>query len=377
MISGGGGKAFCECESCAAMSTMDPQAIRVLKAAPLVLFGAYASYLLFGRAGEPIEAFGNHCQTEGPLYSWRIGLKPVDDFVCVLVQSFEQGLSTREGTWVTGYLISTLVSVFAFMGVEGSRVESGWLLSLIPLHVVLFQLIGISVVVPAIWLPCYVLYDSGDRTPSGIWRKRISVVRVGAIGFSVVLLKLSAAAILFPFENKGKETAILIFQMCPILVAFLWLPFFTTDNSSQISGHKWVKGLHFFQAEAGFMWHLIGILFVIRDPQLPWRVFKLLHSWTNSEFQMYILLLEVLVLLLAFLYVIVLEDGVNVATLVVIGSVFCGPASALSLYFAYREQQLVYVATQSGSSRYINNRITPSKLGATNIYPNNIGAKYE
>lgn len=335
----------------ALLVAMDQHAIRVLKAAPLLLMGAYTSYLLYGRAGEPVDAFGNHCQTQGPLYSFRFGVPVVDDFLCVVVQSFRQGLSTAEGTWITGYLITTLVSVYGFLAVEGSRANAGWFLSLTPLHALLFMLIGISVVVPAIWLPSYILYNAGDRTPGEIWRKKVSMVRIGAIALSLILLKLGALAIFFPYSDQGKEIAILLFQLAPIVLACLWLPVFSTEGVSQTAGHKRVKAMHLMQAEAGLIWHLIGILFIIRDPEIPWKVFKLLYSWSNTEFQAYFLLVDVSVLFLGFMYVIVLEDGANTASLVALGSLLMGPACALSTYFAYREHEILDAVTVQDCSK--------------------------
>lgn len=321
---------------------MDQHAIRVLKAAPMILMGAYTSYLLFGRAGEPEEAFWQHCKEIGPLYKWRLGVTAVDDYVCVVVQSFRQGLSTPWGTWITGYLITTLVSVYGFLAVEGSRAKSGWFLYLTPLHALLFKLIGISVIVPAIWLPSYILYNAGDRTPSEMWRKRVSTVRIGAIALSLILLKFNALAMLFPFSEEGKETAIVLFQMAPIALSFLWLPVYSkTEASSQVRSHRRIKAMHLMLAEAGLVWHLTGILFIIREPGIPWKVFKLLFSWSNCEFQAYFLLVDVSVLFLGFMYVIVLEDGSETAALVTLGSLLLGPASALSAYFAYREHKIL------------------------------------
>jgi hypothetical protein len=47
-----------------------------------------------------------------------------------------------------------------------------------------------------------------------------------------------------------------------------------------------------------------------------------------------------LILFLAFLYLVLLEDGVLASGLVTVGSLVFGPAAALSLYFVYREQQI-------------------------------------
>jgi hypothetical protein len=70
------------------------------------------------------------------------------------------------------------------------------------------------------------------------------------------------------------------------------------------------------------------------------QALSLLISWKTEEFAVYFLLIDGLILFLAILYLVLLEDGVLASILVTVGSLVFGPASAFSLYFVYREQQI-------------------------------------
>jgi hypothetical protein len=90
----------------------------------------------------------------------------------------------------------------------------------------------------------------------------------------------------------------------------------------------------------GVVWHLVAILFVISDPELPVQAFSLVISWKTEEFAVYFLIIDGLILFLAFIYLVLVEDGVLAGVLVTVGSLVLGPAAAFSLYFVYREQQI-------------------------------------
>lgn len=162
---------------------MDPWWLRILKATPMVAQGIVTFSLLFGKSEEPMAIeFGKGCPQKS-LYTWRSGVTLLDQFLCLLVAFFTQAVSSSEGQWVTGYLLSLFSSALAFMGVEGSRVKSAWVLSLTPLYAIFSQAIGVSVTVPLLWLPIYFLYDSGNRDVEHVWKRKMSLVRVAAIAF--------------------------------------------------------------------------------------------------------------------------------------------------------------------------------------------------
>lgn len=162
---------------------MDPWWLRILKSTPMVALGIVTFSLLFGKSEEPmVLELGKGCPQKS-LYTWRSGVNPLDQFLCVLVTFFTQAVSSSEGQWVTGYTLSLFSSALAFMGVEGSRVKSAWVLSLTPLFAIFSQAIGVSVTVPLLWLPIYFLYDSGNRDVEHVWKRKMSLVRVAAIAF--------------------------------------------------------------------------------------------------------------------------------------------------------------------------------------------------
>lgn len=328
---------------------MDTMSSRLLKSIPMVGLGIVTFFLLFAKSEEPMAAFGKDCLQRAQ-YPYRCGIQAIDELLCTLVQFFKQGLASEDGRWVSGYTVSLLLSVSAFMAVEGSRFKSGWFLSLLPLHLLLVQLAGVSVIVPLVWIPAYFLYAGGNREPSHIWKKKVSLLRVGAIAFFLMLLQLNSIGLFFPFESSGHEIACLLFQVLPPILSLCWLAFPTTEKTSQQQGHKGVVALHLLHAGAGIVWHLIAILYVIRDPELPARVFTLLRSWASNEFTTYFLLVDGLVLFLAFLYLASVEDGIQIGMFVLIASVVFGPAFAVSAYCVYREQQ-INAATALASNR--------------------------
>jgi hypothetical protein len=310
----------------------------MLKVLPLVALGVSAFLLLFGKAAVPFTVLREECLDKVAYY--RLGFKELNIFVCSLVLFFKQALASNVGKWVSGYTLSLFLSVLVFMAVEGSRFRAGFFLSLTPLYFFLVQAAGVSVVLPAIWLPIYLLYAAGNRHIDLIADKKISVIRVAAIGFFLLFVVLNILGLFFPFQIRELELAILLFQVSPVAVALIWLPFATSEGSSQIRGHKSVLALHIVYVGIGVVWHLVAILFVISDPELPVQAFSLVISWKTEEFAVYFLIIDGLILFLAFIYLVLVEDGVLAGVLVTVGSLVLGPAAAFSLYFVYREQQI-------------------------------------
>jgi hypothetical protein len=317
---------------------MDSVGVRLLKVVPFVALGVSAFLLLFGNAAVPFAVLREECLDKVE-YN-RLGFKELNIFLCSLVLFFKQALASDVGKWVSGHTISLFLSVLVFMAVEGSRFRAGFFLSLTPLYFFLVQAAGVSVVLPAIWLPIYLLYAAGNRQIDLIADKKISVIRVAAIAFFLLIVLLNILGLFFPFQIRELELAILLFQVSPVAVALFWIPFATTEGSSQIHGHKSVLALHLVYVGIGVVWHLVAILFVIADPELPMQAFDHLISWKTEEFAVYFLIIDGLILFLAFLYLVLLEDGVLASVLVTVGSLVFGPAAALSLYFVYREQQI-------------------------------------
>lgn len=321
---------------------MESRGLRILKAVPMVALGIGTFYLLFGRSEEALKVLEDGCP-QNSLYAWRSGIAPLDKYLCILVAFFMQAESS-EGQWANGYLLSILWSALAFIAVEGSRAKAGWLLSLTSLFALLAEVIGVSVAFPLVWLSAYFLYDSGNTDINQIWRRKISLARVAAIAFFMLFIILNSVALIFPFQERQKQTVALIFQLTPVLAPLGWLPFQTSAEAPQKGGHKGVIALHLLHAGYGLVWHLVAILYVIRDSELPARLFTILTSWRNDQYVVYFLLVDGLVLFLSLVYLAMVEHGVLVAISVLGGAFVFGPAFALSCYFVYREQLIAKAA---------------------------------
>ncbi|KAG0606465.1 hypothetical protein M758_9G142700 [Ceratodon purpureus] len=311
--------------------------MRVAKAVPAVAIGVLTGALLMRDAEEATKMLGRGCPDRAA-YSWRSNVAVLDKLLCVLVNFFVYGVRSDEGKVVTGYTGTLLVSVMAFMAVEGSRLKSGLFLSATWLHGILLQITGVSVSFPAVWLPTYFLYDGGNREHSLIWRKKISLARVAAIAVAFLFLWLFTIALFFPLNTDKKQTACLLFLAMPCAVTMAYLPFQTTQDAPQQKGHKGVIALHLLQAGFGLTWHLVAILFLLRDQGIPGRLVQLFTSFRNEEWPVYFLLIDFVSLFLSFLYLTAVEEGVFIALLGLVGGVLFGPAFAVSAYCVYREQ---------------------------------------
>lgn len=319
------------------MAGQESIGMRAAKCVPGIVVAVLTGALLMRRAEEAMKVLGRGCPGIAA-YSWRSNVPLVDRLLCTLVNFFVYAVRSDEGKVVTGYIGTLAVSVLAFMAVEGSRLKSGLVLSATWFHAILLQITGISVSFPALWLPAYFLSDGGNREHSHIWKKKISLYRVAAIAVSFLALWLNVIALFFPLGTDKKQAACLFFLGMPFAVTLVYLPFTTSQDAPQQKGHKGVIALHLLQAAFGLTWHLVAVLFVLRDPELPSRVAHLFTSFRTEEWSTYFLLIDFVSLFLSFLYLTAVEDGVVIALLELVGGVVFGPAFAVSAYCVYREQ---------------------------------------
>lgn len=305
----------------------------------MVAWAIVTGVLLF-RYGENGMALLSKGCPDKAAYSWRSNIPALDKALCILVNFFVRAQSSDEGKWVTGYIGTLLVSVLAFMAVEGSRLKSGLFLSTTWIHGIVLQITGVSVSFPLLWLPTYFLTDGANRDSSQIWKKKISLPRVAAIAFAFLFLWLNSIALFFPLRTDHKQWACLLFLGMPATVTLAYLPFTTAPDAPQQKGHKGVIALHLLQAGFGLTWHLVAILYVIRDPELPGRILRLFTSFRSEEYSIYFLLIDVVSLFLSFVYLTALEDGILIALLEVVAACVFGPAFAVSAYCVFREQSI-------------------------------------
>lgn len=314
-------------------------AMRAAVSLPMVAWAILTGALLFRNAEHGMALLAKGCPDKAA-YSWRSNVPAVDRGLCLLVDFFVRAQSSDEGKFVTGYIGTLLVSVMAFMAVEGSRIKSGFFLSTTWIHGIVLQLTGVSVSFPLLWLPTYFLTDGANRDPEKIWKKKISLPRVAAIAIAFLFLWLNSIALFFPLRTDQKQLACLLFLAMPAAVTLLYLPFSTSPDAPQQKGHKGVIALHLLQAGFGLAWHLVAVLYVIRDPELPSRILHLFSSFRSEEWPVYFLLIDVVSLFLSFLYLTALEDGILIALVEFVGACVFGPAFAVSAYCVFREQSI-------------------------------------
>lgn len=313
--------------------------MRAVVTLPVVAWAILTGVLLFRNSEHAMSLLTKGCP-DNVAFPWRSNIPALDKILCLLVNFFVRAQSSDEGQFVTGYICSLVVSVLAFMAVEGSRIKSAMFLSTTWIHSSVAQLTGVSVSFPLLWLTTYFLTDGANRDPHQIWKKKISLPRVAAIGFTFLFLWLNSIALFFPLRTDQKQMACLLFLVMPAAVTLAYLPFNSGPDAQQQKGHKGVIALHLLQAGFGLTWHLVAILYVIRDPELPGRILQLLTSFRPDEYAVYFLLIDFLSLFLSFVYLTALEDGILIALLEVVGACVFGPAFAVSAYCVFREQSI-------------------------------------
>ncbi|EFJ17437.1 hypothetical protein SELMODRAFT_421082 [Selaginella moellendorffii] len=313
---------------------------KVATAAPLVILGLWTAKLIFEQAEVSMSSIAAGCP-DSVTYPFRFGNHAIDRFICVLVFFFKTALDSSLGLWISGYLLSVAISTFAFIAVEASRYGHAWLLSLTPIYAFLFQVGGISVVVPALWLPIYILSNAAERSPRHACDKTISSHRAVLIQFALLFFEIISVAMVLPLKNVNKDLAIFLFQFAPIVCPIFWLPITTTKDSDPASGHKAVVHLHFMQAGKAAVWHIVAILLVLDDPEIPSKALQLLWHHPGDLWCSFFLLIDCLVLFAAMVYLTAVEDGTTAALCILLGVPILGPGACLSMYFAYREDKFL------------------------------------
>lgn len=311
--------------------------MRAAKSVPVVAWAILTAILVLRELENGLRLVERGCP-ERAAYSWRSNIAPLDKFLCMATNFFVYASRSDDGKWITGYAGTLLVSVLAFMAVEGSRLKSGLFLSVTWIYSIISQITGMSMSFCLLWLPMYFLCDAGTRDHNQAWKKKISLPRVSAIAFAFLFLWLTAIALFFPLKTDKKQIVCLIFFAMPIAVNVVHLPFATPFDAPQQKGHKGVIALHLLQAAFGLTWHLVALLYVFCDHDIPSRVIQLFISHRAEEWPAYFLLINSVSLFLSFVYLAAVEDGPLIALIEFIGAFIFGPAFVVSAHCVYREQ---------------------------------------
>ncbi|OZJ02715.1 hypothetical protein BZG36_03845, partial [Bifiguratus adelaidae] len=143
---------------------------RFLLALPLVPFGVLVFKYLMSLNGGALVSIQQACVTHSPLagYPDLRTVYPgtgVDGFLCMIVVFFKECLADRTGKAACLSILDLMCVTLTVMTLEGSRTGLSWtILAWVPLFGLIAQLVGISVMVPALWIPFYEFYRSRLET---------------------------------------------------------------------------------------------------------------------------------------------------------------------------------------------------------------------
>ena len=115
----------------------------------------------FSTMAEFVERTGYHA------YAPSMGLGVFNFLVCLITQFlFELRTTYPEGVLVWGGIMTVAMTYSVMAGIEGGRSHGP--LRYPMLMGLLGQLFGISVIIPLIWVPSYILYNDSDGSSSAI-----------------------------------------------------------------------------------------------------------------------------------------------------------------------------------------------------------------
>ncbi|KAH8552639.1 hypothetical protein BGW37DRAFT_489718 [Umbelopsis sp. PMI_123] len=299
------------------------------------------------------------------------GYEGIDQkFLCFIVPFFVQALATPVGVAVSVDLLALFGVVLAFFAMEGSRTRTRFtLLALTPLFGMLSNLIGVSVAVPLVWIPCYEWFASG--MPAGkrnVLQENIQPGRAAAILVSTLIFYVGPTVFMFlNLEQSMHENVIAAWQFAPMFVSpvaalltpvFHWVALSTpqTSGDDKLFKARWrtiqskstVETIYLFSMGLGVIVHY-GIIVYAAFNGVPllesfWKLANfstdpVLSSPENlgTTVCAYFLLGDLVVLSAALAFFSLLEDGVSGVLAYIVATVVLGPAGGLSAYLAWRE----------------------------------------
>lgn len=321
--------------------------IRLLKTLPLVALGLWTFLHINGAVADWMGPQMEACQAAGekggpgiPVIDAVVGF--VRSFVCLMARFFGEGFRGPQGVLIWGTLLAVGYPWIALVAVESSRAGARGPLTWVPAFMAVATIIGISVVIPLLWLPAYFFSAISDRTPEASAKAAVSPPRVAAIGaLSCLHLFPNFIPMLgMDLEPATFETVLLVMLLGPIVLPPLWLLVPAKTATPPREGHKAVVTLYHILAGACLAWHLVSLAIVWKHPDVGGALLALVRTHPGGTACQYFLLVDTLVMWLALLYHVLMEDGPSVLLAVLGGSALVGPGAALAFYYAHREEKL-------------------------------------
>lgn len=164
---------------------------QIVPAIASILLAFVAIHEALTNMAPALEPLKEECALGTSPFDPRVGFWVFESFVCILTQ-FTADLVDHypEGYLCWGLTINCGLPAFVLIGIESGR-NKGSILSLPTAWFILFQLIGVSVAFPLLWVPYYALRGNDDNPVSGA-RARLSLV----MGLPYVILTILTYCVL-------------------------------------------------------------------------------------------------------------------------------------------------------------------------------------
>ncbi|KAJ3028107.1 hypothetical protein HDV00_010628 [Rhizophlyctis rosea] len=202
------------------MSTERPPLPRLLLAGASATFGIYALYYLT----DIIKPLWSTLAEKGGAASDFVGidLPFVDDFLRLETSLFSIALSTWTGQTLSLPLFLIALPVLAIFAIESARSSARWFVSWFAPHALLFQIFGIGVTTPLLWLPSWILTYTGSRPFAPVPVPVVKAISAALLTVSVIILGLflTANGVVLPTPLTFNHL-VTAFQSAPILIPLI------------------------------------------------------------------------------------------------------------------------------------------------------------
>ncbi|KAJ3234596.1 hypothetical protein HDU81_001324 [Chytriomyces hyalinus] len=274
------------------------------------------------------------------------GIPPVDSFMVLITAFFDTLLDSNVGHAIFITIMSVAAPGMAFFAFEGLREGCQVLHYAFPALALLSQILGISVVVPLLWIPLY-LFTAPITTGSILSASAVASVALG--------LALGQVPTVFMISKPNSLLRTRAIQWFQISVALAWIPFAMTPFTHAFDytiGHLpfnlTPEAAFFFALGSAFIgvhgWLTSKFVFDYYAAGIPsnslvsrlsgYRSLKVNEN--NMEgLVCHFMFVDTVVLLASLVYAVGIKGGVEYAAYVLGMIPVVGPGAAISFAFGY------------------------------------------
>ncbi|KAI8812743.1 hypothetical protein BJ742DRAFT_791652 [Cladochytrium replicatum] len=269
---------------------------------------------------------------------WRVktGVKPVDMLAPILIQFFRDAADDEAIRFILYQLFGLATPVALFQGIESVRKGATNLHFVTGINTILMQLFGVSVTVPAMWIPTWL---SNSTNP------RLAPESVALVSAGVALTAVFSAGVVTTSEPQRSRAAAW-FQIAPFLgwLVYAAAPFLGFKEST--AGHQAAEHMFYLAAGLGATTHLAALSELLFKPGGFWkRVLSMMKlnpkAQTGRNSIGNFLFVDWAVLFAGVLYGVYVDEGKDAVLRVLALTPILGPGGALALGWARRESLLV------------------------------------